>query len=185
MESSRKILVSLRQSLGKVRTLLIGVVSDTHDNLPVVEKVIRKFNEENVELVLHAGDYVAPFVIPKFKKLKARLVGVFGNNDGDHELLKKRFSDNKNTEIRGNFAEIVVDGLKIVLLHGSEEELLNALIESGGFDVVVHGHSHNAEVYRQGKTLVVNPGELCGYLTGRSTFALLDTVEREARIVEL
>jgi putative phosphoesterase len=71
------------------------------------------------------------------------------------------------------------------LLHGDEIELLNALINCGGFDAVVHGHSHADVSRKNGKTLVVNPGEVCGYLTGRATIALLDTVKREASIVEL
>jgi putative phosphoesterase len=164
--------------------LIVGLIADTHDRLKMVDKAIKKLNEQKVELVLHAGDYIAPFVIPMFKELKAKLVGVFGNNDGDHELLKKRFSE-LGLEIRGGFAELNVDGLKIALLHGHEEELLKALINSEGFDVVVHGHTHKAEVYRKGKTLVVNPGEVCGYLSGKSTIALLDTDKGEAETIEL
>lgn len=165
--------------------MLVGLIADTHDHLPLVEKAVKKLNEENVELVLHAGDYVAPFVVPKFKKLRAKLIGVFGNNDGDRELLTKRFSAYEGLEMRGNFAEIVVDGLKIALLHGNEEELLMALINGESFDVVVHGHTHENEVYWRGKTLIVNPGEVCGYLTGKSTVALLDTNKREAKVIEL
>ena len=165
--------------------MLVGLIADTHDNLALVDKAVKKLNEKNVELVLHAGDYVAPFVIPKFEELKAKLVGVFGNNDGDRELLKKRFNEYESLEMRGNFAEMFIDGLKIALLHGSEEELLKALVNSESFDIVVHGHTHKAEVYRNSKTLIVNPGEVCGYLTGKSTIALLDTVKREAKIVEL
>jgi hypothetical protein len=165
--------------------MLVGLIADTHDCLPMVDKAVKKLNESNVELVLHAGDYVAPFVIPKFKDLKAKLIGVFGNNDGDREFLKKRFSEYEGLEVRGNFAEIVVDGVKIALLHGHEEELLRALVNSEGFDVVVHGHTHKAEVYWKGRTLVVNPGEVCGYLSGKSTIALFDTVKREVRLVDL
>jgi putative phosphoesterase len=163
----------------------IGVIADTHDNLPAIDKAIKRLNDEKVDLVLHAGDYVAPFVIPRFKALKAKLIGVFGNNDGDHEFLKKRFSECPNCEIRGRFAEINADGFKIALLHGDEIELLDALINCGGFDAVVHGHSHANVSRKNGKTLVVNPGEVCGYLTGKSTLALLDTAKREARIIEL
>jgi putative phosphoesterase len=167
-----------------VKALIVGLIADTHDRLEMVDKAIKKLNEQEVELVLHAGDYVAPFVIPRFKKLKAKLVGVFGNNDGDHELLKKKFSE-LGLEIHGGFAEINVDGIKIALLHGHEEELLNALINSESFNVVVHGHTHKTEVYRKGKTLIVNPGEACGYLSGKPTIALLNTEKREARIIEL
>ena len=165
--------------------MLIGVISDTHDNMSMIEKAVKKLNEEKVNLVLHAGDYIAPFVIPKFKALNAKLIGVFGNNDGDHELLKKRFSECPNCEIRGRFAEIEVGGFKIALLHGEETELLNALINCEGFDVVIHGHVHSVGVRKKGKTLIVNPGEVCGYLTGKSTMALLNTEKREAKIIEI
>ncbi len=165
--------------------MLIGVISDTHDNLPMIEKAVKKLNGENVSLVLHAGDYVSPFVIPKFNALNAKLIGVFGNNDGDHEFLKKRFAECPNCEIRGRFTEINAEGFKIALLHGDETELLDALINCGGFDAVVHGHSHANVSRKNGKTLIVNPGEVCGYLTGNCTLALLDTEKREARLIKV
>jgi uncharacterized protein len=165
--------------------MLIGVISDTHDNLTQIEKAVQYFNQQNVDLVLHAGDYCAPFVLAKLKMLKCKLIGVFGNNDGDHELLKKRFSETSNCTIHDRFAEVNADGYKIALLHGDEPELLFALIGSQGFNAVIHGHSHNKGIEQRGKTLIINPGELCGYLTGKSTLALLDTEKNQAQIVEL
>ena len=165
--------------------MLIGIIADTHDNLPMVGRAVEALNAAKVVLVLHAGDYIAPFVIPKFFGLTARLIGVFGNNDGDHQTLIKRFMESGNCEVRGKFADVDADGFRIALLHGDETELLRTLINSGGFDAVVHGHSHAGAIARKGRTLVVNPGEVCGYLTGKSTIALLDTVKCEARIIEL
>ena len=165
--------------------MLIGAISDTHDNLLQIEKAVKYLNEQNVDLVLHAGDYVAGFVIPKFKALNCKLIGVFGNNDGDHELLKKRFSETINCAIHDQFAQVALDGYRIALLHGTETELLNAIIDSGYFNAVIHGHSHNKMIEKKGKTCAINPGELCGYLTGKSTLALLDTVKNEAKIIEL
>jgi putative phosphoesterase len=163
----------------------IGVISDTHDNLSMVEKAVARLNEEKVELTIHAGDYTSPFVIPKFKALNSRLIGVFGNNDGDHEFLKKRFGETTNCEIRGRFAAVDAEGFKIALLHGDEAELLNALVDSQGFDAVVSGHTHVSVNEVKGRTLVLCPGEVCGYLTGKATLALLDTVKREAVVLEL
>jgi putative phosphoesterase len=165
--------------------MLIGAISDTHDNLPLVDKAVKYLNDQNAGLVLHAGDYVAGFVIPKFKQLNCKLIGVFGNNDGDHELLKKRFSETTNCIIHDRFAAVAVEGYRIALLHGEEIELLNAIIDCGYFNAVIHGHSHNKSIEKKGKTLAINPGELCGYLTGKSTLALLDTVKLEAKIIEL
>ena len=165
--------------------MLIGAISDSHDNLPQIEKAVKILNEQKVGLVLHAGDYVAGFVIPKLSKLNCPLVGVFGNNDGDHELLKKRFGETTNCTIHDRFTQVTIEGYRIALLHGHETELLGAIIDSGYFDAVIHGHSHNMGVERKGKTLAINPGELCGYLTGKSTLALLDTLKHDAKIIEI
>jgi putative phosphoesterase len=166
--------------------MFIGAISDTHDSLPQIEKAVKFFNDKKVNLVLHAGDYVAGFVVPKLKMLNCPLIGVFGNNDGDHALLEKRFSETTNCKLRDRFAQITLeDGFRIALLHGHETELLEAIIDSQYFDAVVHGHSHNLTSEKKGKTLSVNPGEACGYLTGKPTVAIIDTQKREAQIFEL
>ncbi|MGD8507198.1 MAG: metallophosphoesterase [Candidatus Bathyarchaeota archaeon] len=164
--------------------MIVGIMADTHDRLPLVDKAVRIFNEQNAELVLHAGDYIAPFVIPRFKPLRAKFVGVFGNNDGEKDGLKKKFKE-INAEIPGGFADVEVDGLRIALLHGSEEELLQSLISVESHDIIIHGHTHEAKTYRKGRTLVVNPGEVCGYLTESSTIALLNSQTGETKITEL
>ena len=165
--------------------MLIGAISDTHDNLPLIEKAVQTLNDQKVGLVVHAGDYVAGFVIPKLAKLNCPLVGVFGNNDGDHELLKKRFSETANCTIHDRFTQITIESYRIALLHGHETELLNAIVDSGYFDAVIHGHSHNKNIEQKGKTLSINPGELCGYLTGKPTIATLDTIKKQAKIIEI
>ncbi len=162
----------------------IGIIADTHDNLLAIDKAVKRLNVERVELVLHAGDYVAPFSVLRFKPLKAKLIGIFGNNDGDHQFLKKRFKE-INAEIRGKFAEVVVEGVKIAMVHGDDLELLESLIGTESYDVVVHGHSHEAKIYRKGKTLVINPGEVFGYLSNKSTVALFNTQNLDARIVQI
>jgi len=153
----------------------IGIISDTHDRRGTIETAVDRFNAERVGLVLHAGDFVAPFVVSWLAGLSAPLVGVFGNNDGDRSLLARRFGEHDHLDLRGDFARIDTDGSVITLLHGHQQELLDALVASQGFDYVVHGHSHRAGAVRRGRTLVVNPGEGCGYLTGRPTAAILDT----------
>jgi len=164
--------------------MIVGLIADTHDHLPLIDKAVERLNQEKVDLVLHAGDYVAGFSVQHLKPLKAPLIGIFGNNDGDHELLQKKFRE-LGAELRGRFAEVRVDGLRIAMLHGEEEELLNSLVSAESHDLIVHGHTHEAKIYRKGKTLVVNPGEVCGYLSGKPTIAILNTETLEVKIIQL
>jgi len=163
--------------------MMIGAMSDTHDRLDAANKAISYFNSQEVTDVLHAGDLVSPFVAPLFSELKAKLHFVWGNNEGDHEFIKVRFADIGVSPL-GDFAALQLGGRKIALLHGIHQEIVGSLVESGHYDLVVHGHSHRAEVI-DGKTLVVNPGEVCGYLTGRQTVALIDLDKMHGQIVDL
>ena len=163
--------------------MIIGAMADSHDRLDAVDKAISFFNSQGVTDVLHAGDLVSPFVVPLFSKLKAKLHFVWGNNEGDHDFIKVRFADIGVTPL-GDFAVLQLGGKKIALLHGIHEEIVNSLAESGFYDLVIRGHTHKAEII-EGETLVVNPGEACGYLTGRQTVALIDLLEMHGQIVEL
>ncbi len=163
--------------------MFIGVMSDTHDRIDAIEAAIDFFNGQGVSDVLHAGDLVSPFVVPRFSRLKARLHYVWGNNEGDREYIRVRFGELGTTPL-GDFAILELEGRRIALLHGAHEHIVDALLRCGFYDVVVRGHNHRAEVIH-GPTLLVNPGEVCGYLTGHQTVALLDLEYLKAEIVRL
>jgi uncharacterized protein len=148
----------------------IGILADSHDNLAALERIVERFRAEKVDLVLHAGDFVSPFTSTPLAKLAVPLVGVFGNNDGDRLYLAERFRGIGT--IRSGIHTFETNGVRIALMH--EPQALDALVASGAYDLIVYGHTHKLDV-RQGRPAVVNPGEAGGWLTGRSTAALLDT----------
>jgi uncharacterized protein len=160
--------------------MLIGIISDSHDNLPAIKKSVEVFNSKNVDVILHAGDFVSPFTANEFRKLKMKLIGVFGNNDGDKPFLKQKF---KNIgEIHSTPYKFEIDGKKIVLMH--EPRLIDELLQDKKYDIIVYGHTHKIDI-RKEKSLVINPGECGGWLTGRSTVAILDTKELNPEIIDL
>lgn len=63
--------------------------------------------------------------------------------------------------------------------------MLEAVAAKDRYRLSVFAHNHRSEVQKAGGTLVVNPGECCGWLFGHCTAAtaVLDTLE--ATIVEL
>jgi len=157
----------------------LGLISDTHDNVPMVKKAVEIFNEENVDRVLHAGDYVAPFAVKPFMSLECEFLGVWGNNDGD-KIALDRMAQGKIVDS----PSIGAYGGKNVLL-GHCFETLEALISSQDFFLIIYGHTHQAEIRQEGRTLVVNPGECGGWLYGKSTIALADLDNQTAEIVDL
>jgi len=166
----------------------IGIIADTHDNLDAIRKAVEVFNHEGIEILIHAGDFVAPFTEKPFRMLNAPLVGVFGNNDGDKLLLKEKYHEKGVGEIHEDPHELELATKRIIVTH--KPKIVEALAASGVYDVVIYGHTHKAVIEKKGdkkeaETLVINPGECCGYLTGRKTVAKLDLEKAEAKIIEL
>jgi putative phosphoesterase len=161
----------------------LGIIADTHDDLDAIEKAVEIFNHENVEIVVHAGDFVAPFTEKPFRMLNAPLVGIFGNNDGDKLLLKEKYHEKGVGEIYEDPYEFELAAKKLIVTH--RPKIVEALALSGVYDVVIYGHTHKAVIEKKGaKALMINSGECCGRLTRRRTVAILDLETDEAQIVE-
>ncbi|MBS1112165.1 MAG: putative phosphodiesterase [Nitrospirae bacterium] len=159
----------------------IGLISDSHDHLENIKKSVKVFQDNNVDLVIHLGDYVNPNSVLAFKGLK--LTGIFGNNDGDKFRLINAFN-NIGGEIKGDVYEFEADGLKFACYHGTEWQLKNSLIECGTYDVVMCGHTHEGVSKKSGNTLVLNPGTSHGF-RDKATVMIFDTVTRNSEFISL
>lgn len=157
----------------------IGIISDTHDNIPKIKSAVSIFNTKQVEFVIHAGDYVAPFSIAPLDDLKCDYIGVFGNNDGEKVGLARKSKD----RIKVPPYQITLENRKIIILH--EPNDLENLIKGQDYDIVIYGHTHNPIIERHNKTLVINPGECCGWLSGKSTIAILEPDDLSAEIFNI
>lgn len=162
-------------------SMVIGIISDTHDRLGMVKKAISLFKEADITTVLHAGDYISPFVVPLLGDFQ--VYGTFGNNDGEKKGLLRQFDD-IGAVVKEYFCEVHLDGLTIAVAHGHIHRLLDVLIESQLYGLIVTGHTHEADI-REGEPVVINPGECCGYLSDRCTVAVFDTRKRKGEIIEV
>jgi putative phosphoesterase len=168
----------------------IACISDSHDHKDNILKAVSIINERAADALIHCGDFVAPFVKMWFDALnssiKTNFYGVFGNNDGERLYLKQNLGQICKFAESGNELILELGGKRIFASHMPKKETIEALALSGKFDIILSGHTHSLsnKKYENG-VLVVNPGELCGYLTGKSTFAILDTKTMEGEIIEL
>lgn len=159
--------------------MLIGIISDTHDDMAAIKAAVEVFNNSGVRHVLHAGDLVSPFTFEVLSGLDADFTGIFGNNDGDRILLTAK----SGGRIFGQPHAAELGGKKIVIIH--EPDIAVALASSGQFDIVIYGHTHLPDIRTVGKTLVINPGKAARLHKGKSTAAILDTDKMEAKIIDL
>ncbi len=160
----------------------VGVLADTHDNLEAVEEAVRILNSRAVDLVIHAGDVISPFSAKRFHALESPMKVAYGNNDGERRGLRSMFSE-MGSGI-DDFLDFEFGGTRFAVYHGTIGGVLSGLLDGGRHDVVVTGHSHEPLVEPRGKTLLINPGEACGYLTGRRTLVILELDSMEHSLLE-
>jgi putative phosphoesterase len=151
--------------------MIIGIMADSHDHIEAIRQAVDFFNYNKVDLVIHAGDLISPFTAFEFQRLEMPFEAIYGNNDGEREGLKTAYQE---LCILEDFKEIDADGRKIAIIHGSNQDLVDALACCDKYDVLIRGHTHRMEL-ADGKTKVINPGETCGYLSGKKTVILLST----------
>lgn len=161
--------------------MLIGLISDSHDHVLHVEQAVELFKKREAEVVLHAGDFCSPFTVPPFEGLKMN--GVFGNNDGDHYLLMKKFSE-IGAEHLGTFGDLKIGGRRIALYHGTDAPITAALEQCGNYDAVISGHTHEQKAEMIDGTLAINPGTAHGF-DDVATIAFLETEALDVKFEEL
>jgi uncharacterized protein len=133
---------------------------------------------ETADVVFHAGDWVTVDLLDELQLRAARLVGVYGNNDG--EALRVRLPE---------VARVQLEGLSFAMVHETGQARGREARADERFpdaDVLVFGHSHIPwdTVTPRGMRLL-NPGSptdrrrqpFCTYLTAVAEAGRLRDVE--------
>jgi putative phosphoesterase len=158
----------------------IGVVSDTHDNLRNVARIVALLNGANVERVVHTGDFTQAKTLRALSDLCAPLVGVYGNNDLERDSLEST-AEELGFSIVEPPLELHWAGRHIVVVHDVTEHEPDAL-HAG--DVLLYGHDHFQRIQRVEETLLFNPGECSGHQEGMNAVGVLDLSELEPEILQ-
>jgi putative phosphoesterase len=160
----------------------VAIISDIHDNIPRLRAALRGL--EGVGAVLCLGDLCSPFMIKELGEgFRGPVHIVFGNNDGDRYRIAEAARKYPHLELHGEYADLEIDGRTFSVNHF--DDIGRAIAEGGTHDVVCYGHSHRFGMEKRGNTLVVNPGEIFGLLTGKATYVVYDTKTGEAERVDL
>ena len=154
--------------------MLVGVVSDTHDDLAFAQSAVDTFEDLGVETVIHCGDVVAPFTAGVFDR-GFEFYAVRGNNDGEWALADAIGDIGRYL---GEMCELDLDGASFAVYHGTAEPIVDALLASGTYDYVCRGHTHERVIEERSGTVHLNPGGLP--IEGGDDRASVATVDTDA-----
>jgi len=153
--------------------MIIAVMSDSHDNIWNIRKAVSIIRNEGAGMIIHCGDFVAPFMLQELDKAGIPVHGVFGNNDGDQYLMTKlSLTSLRNITLHGLVGEVDAGGFPVAFTH--QGMVGEGLASTAKFKLVCFGHSHVHYKKTIGNTILLNPGELMGK-DDNPGFCIVDT----------
>jgi len=94
----------------------VAVLSDCHDNIWNLEKVLPRLRQADV--AIFCGDFCAPFTLKMLAEGFAGPVhAVLGNNDGDVYLLLRVAKQASNVTLHQSVGELELDGRHLAVVH--------------------------------------------------------------------
>jgi uncharacterized protein len=156
----------------------IGVISDTHNHLANVARIVELLNAAGVERVVHTGDITQAKTLHALAGLDAPLHGVFGNNDLERASLERAC-----LELGFEFVDpplrLVWAERRVVVVH----DPLDLPAQLRDAEIALHGHDHQTVRAQRHGALVFNPGECAGHLPGHNRVGLLDLRSLETELL--
>lgn len=160
----------------------IGLISDTHNDLQRLNVALERFKQENINVILHAGDITKPAILEAMAGFAVWFAK--GNMDRNPQLnptVKRLFG----AEHWGYALSLEFDGVAIALTHGDSWRDLDMLIHSGKYQYVICGHTHRPQDERVGTTRVINPGSLGSPRWTNATYAILNLATDDLTWIEV
>ena len=69
--------------------MLIGVLSDSHDQIANLRAAIDYCNEKSISKIIHCGDLISPFMLKELARFRGDIHLIYGNNVGDLHLISQ------------------------------------------------------------------------------------------------
>ena len=157
----------------------IGIVSDTHNNLKNVAKIVELFNAAGVERVIHTGDITQAKTIDVFAHLEAPMYGVYGNNDQERDSLEAAVARHGFIFCDPPYVDVWAER-ELIVVHDPLE--FEGHLQTH-HSLALHGHTHFYRHEQLGATTFFNPGECAGHMAGYNAIGVVDLVSLETELL--
>lgn len=162
----------------------IAIISDIHDNIPNLKKVLDYCNANGIEKIICCGDLATIETLDFLNdNFSGKIFFTFGNMDQGH-IASYPFSGNdyKHTSIFAEFGEAEIENKKIAFVH--YPDVAKELCESGKYDFVFHGHTHKPWTEVINNCTLLNPGNVANQLY-LPTFAIWSTNDNSFQLIRI
>lgn len=139
----------------------IIIISDVHNNLLNLKKVIDYSSKNKIKNIICCGDLASLDTLDYLcDQFDGKIYFVFGNMDSEHMPEIKKISKYKNALIFADYGESLFLNKKVAFVHFPE--LAKQLAQSKKYNVVFYGHTHKPWEEFLSTCRILNPGSVTG-----------------------
>ncbi len=162
----------------------IAIISDSHDNIPNLKKVLSYCTLNKIEGIICCGDLASLETLDFLNdNFQGEIFFTFGNMDNDF-LKNYPFENNqyKKTKIFKNFGEAEFEGKSIAFIHFPKEA--EELCQTEKYNFVFYGHTHKPFEETVNDCKMLNPGNVANQFYP-PTFAVWETEEDKFSLIRI
>ncbi len=168
--------------------MFIAIISDVHDNLANLDKVLNYCKKNKIKEIICCGDLASLETLDYLNdNFFGKIYFVFGNMDKDY--FKEKFISfqkepilYKQTSIFLKQGKISLDNQKIAFTHFPQKA--QSLCLSKKYDFVFYGHTHKPWQEKKDNCILLNPGNVANQIYPPS-FALWNTENNNFQLVKI
>jgi len=161
----------------------VAIISDIHDNIPNLDKVLRYCVDKDIKKIICCGDFGSEETM---KYLSENFIGkvraVFGNADDNHVEYEKAFKMFFNIEFGKDTNEFTIDEKHVLVVH--EPAHYEPYLSREDIQYIFYGHTHKPwQEFKDGK-IILNPGNVSNFRYS-PTFAVWETKNDKFELIQL
>jgi uncharacterized protein len=163
--------------------MLVAIISDVHDNIPNLQKVLDYCALNKIEKIICCGDLGSIETLDYLNdNFNGEIFYTFGNMDTEHLRDTKFLESYRHTHINRYFGEATIENKKIAFVHYPEEA--RELCQSGKYDFVFHGHTHKPWTEKINSCILLNPGNVANQ-SYTPTFAVWNVEQNKFELIRI
>ena len=164
-----------------MKSVLIGIMSDTHNDVEATKTAISIFRERGIKILIHAGDITSPRMLEYLKDFDCYVV--LGNGDIiDSEDINSK-AESLGLRPVSDKIEFECCGKNLLVFHGHDVPMYRQAVSSGKYNYIIKGHTHHFENYISNECRIINPGAVYGH--DESSIAILDVEADKVKKIDL
>ncbi|MFA6428451.1 MAG: metallophosphoesterase family protein [Candidatus Buchananbacteria bacterium] len=164
----------------------IAIISDVHENLANLQKVIDYCQNQGIKVMIGCGDYGSEAVLETLSKFSGDFYGCLGNMDHFKNYFEDLRARYNNLVLWQDVGEKVFDNISLAFVHKPEEA--KALVhppeefDRAEYSYIFYGHTHKPWEEVIDGVHLVNPGNVSGN-PYQATFAVFNTDSRQLELI--